>query len=469
MMSFPRDLVVHIPGCAGQLPFRGRINEAYTYCGPRGTLEDRQGADRHPDQLHHHGQLHRLHPHRRQARRVYMDVDHRYLNDNSSGGRTTRRSTSTPGYQQLTGSEALDFVRFRHTDSDLYRVVRQQEFVKAMKQQVSEQLVADEDPGIVNTITENVEVGVGGDKTLDFDTLYSYAKLAYGLPTGNFQQVQIEGITGYNELVGSAQQSIDDAVDDFMNPDVYAPEKAPTPRSAASRRGTPARALPGDDRGPERERHRRRCRRRRRRSRPARLPVVERRQRRTTSTTSSRRSSTTRPSPGARRPPSGSPISSATRSVSEVPPGLELDDDAAGDRRPDLPRRPHAPARRTHAAARAAGGRQRLDAAGAPCAPPRRRLPALVPTRRESSLVARHDEAAARTRSATTTLRLTYQTGRRVLGDPGGRVGGSADPRRGQRHAGDQGARVRLYFDGPKLHMVAFRRTAPPTGSSTRC
>jgi hypothetical protein len=39
MMSFPRDLVVTIPGCAGQLPFSGRINEAYTYCGPRGTLK----------------------------------------------------------------------------------------------------------------------------------------------------------------------------------------------------------------------------------------------------------------------------------------------------------------------------------------------------------------------------------------------------------------------------------------------
>ena len=39
MMSFPRDLVVPIPGCAGQLPFSGRINEAYTYCGPRGTLK----------------------------------------------------------------------------------------------------------------------------------------------------------------------------------------------------------------------------------------------------------------------------------------------------------------------------------------------------------------------------------------------------------------------------------------------
>ncbi len=42
-----------------------------------------------------------------------------------------------PGYQRLDGGDALAFVRYRHTDSDLYRNARQQEFVKAVKQQVS--------------------------------------------------------------------------------------------------------------------------------------------------------------------------------------------------------------------------------------------------------------------------------------------------------------------------------------------
>ena len=69
-----------------------------------------------------------------------------------------------------------------------------------MKQQVSGFWSLSKIPGIVNTITDNVEVGVGGGKTLDVGTLYSYAKLVYGLPSGNFQQVQIQGITGYNEL-----------------------------------------------------------------------------------------------------------------------------------------------------------------------------------------------------------------------------------------------------------------------------
>jgi LCP family protein required for cell wall assembly len=227
MLSFPRDLVVNIAGCRGTGPFRGRINEAYTYCGPKGTLKtvkdlthipinyivtvNFQGFTKIVDKLGG----------------VYMDVDHRYLNDNSSGGPTYATIDVRPGYQRLNGKNGLDFVRFRHTDSDLYRLARQQQFVKAMKQQVSGFWSLSKIPGIVNTITDNVEVGVGGGKTLDVGTLYSYAKLVYGLPSGNFQQVQIQGITGYNELA-AAETSVNDAVDTFLNPDVKAPEKAAT-------------------------------------------------------------------------------------------------------------------------------------------------------------------------------------------------------------------------------------------------
>jgi LCP family protein required for cell wall assembly len=227
MLSFPRDLVVSIPGCRGAGPFRGRINEAYTYCGPKGTLKtvkdlthipinyivtvNFQGFTKIVDKLGG----------------VYMDVDHRYLNDNSSGGPTYATIDVNPGYQRLDGKDALDFVRFRHTDSDLYRLARQQQFVKALKQQVSGFWSLSRIPGIVNTITDNVEVGVGGGKTLDVGTLYSYAKLVYGLPSGNFQQVQIQGITGYNELA-APESSVNDAVDNFLNPDVKAPERAAT-------------------------------------------------------------------------------------------------------------------------------------------------------------------------------------------------------------------------------------------------
>jgi LCP family protein required for cell wall assembly len=227
MMSFPRDLIVDIPGCRGTGPFRGRINEAYTYCGPKGTVSTVKALTHIPINYIITVNFRGFTQIVDKLGGVYMDIDHRYLNDNSGGGPTYAKIDLHSGYQKLNGDDALSFVRFRHTDSDFYRLARQQSFVKAMKQQIANSWSISKIPGIVNTITDNVEVGVGGGKALDVSTLISYAKLVYGLPSGNFQQVHIEGITGYNELSAS-QASIDEAVDSFLNPDVNAPEKAAT-------------------------------------------------------------------------------------------------------------------------------------------------------------------------------------------------------------------------------------------------
>ena len=70
-----------------------------------------------------------------------MDVDRRYFND--QGGPSGYATINLqPGYQKLNGYQALDFVRFRHTDSDLYRNARQQLFVRAFKDQVRVELLA---------------------------------------------------------------------------------------------------------------------------------------------------------------------------------------------------------------------------------------------------------------------------------------------------------------------------------------
>jgi LCP family protein required for cell wall assembly len=227
MLSFPRDLVVNMPGCNGQAPFTGRINEAYTYCGPKGTLKTVKALTHVPINYIVTVNFNGFRKIVDRVGGVYLDIDHRYLNNNPAGQASYTPIDIHSGYQHLNGKDALSFVRFRHTDSDLYRVVRQQEFVKALKQQVSSAWSITKIPGIVNTVTQNVEVGVGGGRSLNVETLYSYAKLVYGLPSGNFQQVQIQDLTGYNEL-SAPQSSIDDAVDAFLNPDVRAPERAAT-------------------------------------------------------------------------------------------------------------------------------------------------------------------------------------------------------------------------------------------------
>src|SRR4029450_5156221 len=66
---------------------------------------------------------------------VWVGVERRYFNNNAglSPSFGYAKINLKPGYQLLTGGSALDYVRFRHTDSDLYRVARQQQFVQAMK------------------------------------------------------------------------------------------------------------------------------------------------------------------------------------------------------------------------------------------------------------------------------------------------------------------------------------------------
>jgi LCP family protein required for cell wall assembly len=69
---------------------------------------------------------------------VYVDVDRRYYNDNAGTGPGQHYATINirPGYQRLCGQNALDYARFRHTDTDLVRAARQQGFLRQAKQQV---------------------------------------------------------------------------------------------------------------------------------------------------------------------------------------------------------------------------------------------------------------------------------------------------------------------------------------------
>ena len=221
MLSFPRDLIVN-GRCPGGRTYRGRINEAYSYCGPAGTLETVRSITGLPIHYLITVNFQGFRDIVNQVGGVWMDVDRRYYNPH---GGVYATINLWPGYQKLVGWQALDFVRYRHTDSDLFRLARQQLFVKGVKQAVNARW---KNPKTVaklfKVMTHNVEVGqkkgeVSGGKLL------SYAAFAYGLPSGNFDQVKIEGLTGTNEL-STDPSNIQAAVQEFLHPDVEAPEKA---------------------------------------------------------------------------------------------------------------------------------------------------------------------------------------------------------------------------------------------------
>ena len=224
LLSFPRDLNVEVR-CPDGGASIGKINNAYAFCGPAGTLE----TVRHLTGL----KIHYLITVNFQGFReivdklggVWLDVDRRYFNDNRQGGDTYATINLRPGYQKLTGSQALDFVRFRHTDSDLFRLARQQQFVKAIKQAVNHKVTNPSTvPKIFKVLRKNVEIGQGGG-AISGKTLINYAFFAYGLPSGNFVQVKIGGLVGTNDLT-TDPSNIQAAVEEFEHPDVDAPEKA---------------------------------------------------------------------------------------------------------------------------------------------------------------------------------------------------------------------------------------------------
>jgi LCP family protein required for cell wall assembly len=134
VLSIPRDLRVLIPGKG-----YSKINDAYRMGGPRLAVET-------VNELTGLKINHVLNVNFKGFRQVvdffgciYTDVDRRYYHSNAGLGPGERYAEIDikAGYQPLCGQRALDYVRFRHTDNDLVRAARQQDFLRAAKDQVS--------------------------------------------------------------------------------------------------------------------------------------------------------------------------------------------------------------------------------------------------------------------------------------------------------------------------------------------
>ena len=248
LMSLPRDLKVEIPGHGTD-----KLNAAYSYGGPKLALKTVKRLTglriNHVVNVDFGGFRETVN----EIGCVYMDVDRRYYNP---GGDYAQINVKQ-GYDRLCGDSALNYVRFRHTDNDLYRVARQQLFVRAFKDQIKASTGPLELPKLIKTITRNVEVGVGGNAELDGDTVLEYALFAYSLPPGNFFQSKLQGIEetpGFDLLV--SQENIQKAIQEFSHPDVESPQKAtqvalnekpkPSPNKAPPPRETTVNVLNGN-------------------------------------------------------------------------------------------------------------------------------------------------------------------------------------------------------------------------------
>jgi polyisoprenyl-teichoic acid--peptidoglycan teichoic acid transferase len=71
---------------------------------------------------------------------VYSTIDERYYHNNADGGDQYQNVDLQPGYQCLNGSEAEQFVSYRHTDTSQIRDARDQAFLLDVKKQYGPEL-----------------------------------------------------------------------------------------------------------------------------------------------------------------------------------------------------------------------------------------------------------------------------------------------------------------------------------------
>ena len=130
VMSIPRDLKVEIPGYGTD-----KFNAAYTYGGPKLTLQvvkELTGLQiNHVVNVDFLGFVRAVDA----IGCVYIDVDRRYYHSNVGLPASEQYSEINikPGYQLLCGKKALQYVRYRHTDTDIVRSARQQDFLSAAR------------------------------------------------------------------------------------------------------------------------------------------------------------------------------------------------------------------------------------------------------------------------------------------------------------------------------------------------
>jgi LCP family protein required for cell wall assembly len=229
VLSFPRDLTVAIYCEGSDVPVaHDRINSAWSRCGSQGTLDTVAHLTNLPINYLITVDFHGFKQLVNQMHGVYMTVDHRYLNT-VSGPSGYAKIDLHPGYQKLDGQESLDFVRFRHTDSDLYRLARQQLFLEALKDRLASSLSLLEIPRIIGAVKGNVEVVKPGAGAPTIKEIQSYAGLGYRLPAGHLFRNSIPNLVdcGYlNAEVCANPADITTAVQAFSHPDVTLPKRA---------------------------------------------------------------------------------------------------------------------------------------------------------------------------------------------------------------------------------------------------
>jgi LCP family protein required for cell wall assembly len=226
VLSIPRDLLVSIKAPDGQVYYPSKINFAYTL-GSQLPGHD-EGAALAAETVKHvlpglelNGVIDvtftgfiRLID---KLGCVYVNVDHRYFNENLGTPETNYTSINLqPGYQKLCYEDALNYVRYRHTDSDFVRVARQQDFMRDLREQISPEL------GQIDTVAKTVGRAISTNFPPSASVLLELAKLigfSQGKPLRQvkFRTTEVNANIGGGSYVTSTPELEAATLNDFLH------------------------------------------------------------------------------------------------------------------------------------------------------------------------------------------------------------------------------------------------------------
>jgi polyisoprenyl-teichoic acid--peptidoglycan teichoic acid transferase len=193
LFSLPRDLRVEIPGYGTD-----KLNAAYGFGGPQLTLqtvEELLSTTGQPFEVNHlvnvdfEGFARAVN----EIDCVYVDVDRRYFhsNDFTSAAQDYEEIDLQPGYQALCGFDALDYARYRHTDNDIIRAARQQEFLREARAKVPPDRLIEDRKDLISIFTEHTTSDIR-----DSETMLQVLKLLLDARDAPIKEVHFEGDIG---------------------------------------------------------------------------------------------------------------------------------------------------------------------------------------------------------------------------------------------------------------------------------
>lgn len=220
VLSIPRDLVVDYewPRGSGQIATNRKINETFTV--GREALTARVISRILDIEINHivNVNFKGFQEVIEALGCVYVDVDRQYFHVNQPGYDQYAEIDISAGYQKLCGRRSLDYVRFRHADSDFVRAARQQDFLRQIKSQYGVESFIAERREIAQRIGKHMRTDAALQSKEELLTLVDLLAVTATKPVRQIQfEAGLDMIGGASVVVASDEQ-IDSVRRQFLSP-----------------------------------------------------------------------------------------------------------------------------------------------------------------------------------------------------------------------------------------------------------